>query len=171
MDSLSLMIHVTAAAVLVGPQVLMFYAVIPSSWLIDDERLKRDLLAVVARRFGALAGIALITLLVTGLYQFYSVTPDFIREDINAYRYGQIFMSKMLLFTILLGLIFAHAFIFSKKIRALSDAVLDGSGDAGELHQARMKSFLFSLLLLLASLGTLWLGSALGNHTYSYVAL
>ena len=65
----------------------------------------------------------------------------------------------------------ASSFIFSRKIRALSDAVLDGSGDADELHQARMKSFLFSLLLLLASLGTLWLGSALGNHTYSYVAL
>ena len=101
METLSLMIHVTAAAVLVGPQVLMFYAVIPSSWLIDDERLKRDLLAVVARRFGALAGLALITLLVTGLYQFYSVTPDFIREDINAYRYGQIFMIHVSSLTIL----------------------------------------------------------------------
>ncbi|GMU40511.1 MAG: hypothetical protein AMXMBFR23_13770 [Chloroflexota bacterium] len=172
MDMISLMIHVTAAAVLVGPQVLMFYAVVPSTWLIDGERLKRDILGVVARRFGLLSMVSIVVLLATGLNQFYTVTPQHIQDDIMGYRYGQIFTTKMTLFTVLLALVFTHMFVFSKRIRVLSDAVLAGNTDAaGALHTARMKSLLFSLLILLTSLGVMWLGVTLGHHEYSYVSV
>jgi len=167
----SLMIHLTAAAILIGPQVLMFYAVIPSTWLISDERLRRDVIQVVSRRFGLLAGLSLVVLLATGLNQFYTVTPQYIQDDMTAYRYGQIFITKMTLFTLLLGLILAHTFIFSRRIRALSDAVLAGTGDAGLLERTRMKSLLFTVLLIMVSLGVLWLGVMLGHHEYSYVSV
>jgi putative copper export protein len=170
METFSLMLHVSAAAVLVGPQLLMFYAVTPSTWLIDDERLKRDVVRVVARRFGMLATGALVVLLATGLYQFYFHVPEFIRDDLMAYRFGQIFMWKMTMFTVLILLILVHMLVFARRISRLSDAVIEGHGDAGDLETARTQSLLVSLVLLIASFITLWLGVALGDPTFSYVA-
>ncbi|MCK9486578.1 MAG: hypothetical protein M0R73_07735 [Dehalococcoidia bacterium] len=167
MDTISLMLHVTAAAVLVGPQVLMFLAVTPATWLVDDERLKRDLVRVVAGRFGMLAGASLVVLLLTGLYQFYFYVPEAIQENMMDYRFGIVFVVKMSLFTVLVLLIFAHMIFFSRRIARLSDAVLAGEADPGTLEYARMQSFLFSVLLLLVSIAVLWLGVALGDHEYA----
>ena len=169
MGLISMIIHVTAAAVFVGPQLLMFYAVTPATWLIDDEKLKRQLVAVIARRFGALAAIALVTLLVTGLYQFYTVVPEHIQDDMMSYRFGLVFVTKMTMFTVVIGLVMLHAMVFARRIRRLSAAVEAGDAEPAELEQARMHSFLFSGLLLLASFATLWLGVTLGHAEYSYV--
>lgn len=168
MGLISMIIHVTAAAVFVGPQLLMFYAVTPATWLIDDEKLKRQLVSVVARRFGALAAISLVTLLVTGLYQFYTVVPDVIQEEMMDFRFGMIFITKMTMFTVVVALVMVHAMVFARRIRRLSDAVEAGEAEPAELEQARMHSFLFSGLLLLASFATLWLGVTLGHAEYSY---
>jgi len=66
MGTISLAIHVTAAALFVGPQILMFFAVIPATWLIEDnEKLRRQVTRVVAARFGMLAMIAIVLLVVT----------------------------------------------------------------------------------------------------------
>jgi len=169
MELISMIIHVTAAAVFVGPQLLMFYAVTPATWLIDDEALKRQLLAVIARRFGALAAISLVTLLVTGLYQFYTVVPDPIQEEMMDYRFGLIFVLKMTMFTAVLGLVLLHAMVFARRIRRLSAAVETGDATPEELQLARMHSFLISGVLMLASIATLWLGVTLGHIEYSYV--
>jgi len=77
----------------------------------------------------------------------------------------------MTLFTFLVLLILAHTGYFSRKVGRLSDVVLAGdtSDEAvGTLEQARLQSFMFSLLLLVVSVGILWLGVALGDHTYAY---
>lgn len=169
MEVLSIVVHVSAAAILVGPQLLMFYAVMPSTWLIDDERLKSNVVHVVASRFGQLAGAALVVLLATGLYQFYVVTPEHIREDMISYRYGQIFAWKMTFFAVLVVLILVHAFVFARRISRLSEAVIAGTEDPGVLEQWRMRSFMFSLLLMAVSFGTLWLGIMLGRPEFAYV--
>jgi uncharacterized membrane protein len=167
----SLILHVSAAAILVGPQLVMFYAVIPSTWLVDDERLKRDILRVVATRFGMLAGISIVVLLVTGLYQYFTLVPQAIREDLANYRYGTIFVWKMVSFTVLVALVLVHTLVFARRINRLSDALLAGEGDEYDLYQARMRSLLFSLLIIAASFITLWLGVALAHHPFSYVPL
>lgn len=169
MGLISMLIHVTAAVAFVGPQLLMFYAVTPASWLIEDEALKRQVIAVIARRFGALAGISLLTLLITGLYQFYTIVPEPIQSEMMDYRFGMIFVTKMTMFTVVLVLVLLHAMIFSRRIRRLSEAVDAGEATADELQTARMHSFLFSALLMLASIATLWLGITLGHAEYSYV--
>src|SRR3979409_1472900 len=99
MDTLSLCLHVLFATILVGPQILLFYAVIPSTWLIEDEGLRRSVTAVVTRRFGMLSGISLLGLLITGLYQFYAgdVVPAGVRDHMMDYRWGLIFSAKMTL--------------------------------------------------------------------------
>ncbi|MDA0815002.1 MAG: hypothetical protein O2924_00325 [Chloroflexi bacterium] len=168
-DLISLILHVSAAAILVGPQIVMFFAVTPATWFIESEALKRQVVGVIARRYGMFAGISLVVLLATGLYQFYSVTPAHIQDDMMAFRYGRIFVTKMTMFTALVLLIMVHAMVFAKRIRLLSDEVLAGRGSGDELERARQKSFGFSILLMLVSLAVLWLGVSLGHASYSYV--
>ncbi len=176
METFSLMLHITAAAVLVGPQVLMFLAVVPATWLIeDDEQLKRRVLKVVAGRFGMLATASIVVLVLTGLYQYFTVLPPEIRANPNAYAFGPIFSLKMILFTALLLLIYIHTYRFSRRIADLSDRVIDlesapspatraeGRQLADELERARQRSFGFSVLVLGVSILTLWVGVALGS--------
>ncbi len=169
MHLVSLIIHVTAAATFVGPQLLMFYAVTPASWLIEDEQLKRQVVTVIARRFGALAAISLVTLLLTGLYQYYSIVPESIQDNMMGYRFGYVFITKMSLFTTVLVLVLVHTLIFARRIRRTSEALDAGRGTVADLEAARRASFLFSFLLLLVSLGVLWLGVTLGDPSYSYL--
>lgn len=171
MDTLSLCLHVLFAAVLVGPQLLLAYAVIPSTWLIDDEGVRRSVTQVVTRRFAMLSGISLLGLLITGLYQFYSdnVVPPGVREEMMDFRWGLIFSTKMTMLVILVALIAVHGFVFGRRIRAASEALEQGLGDAADLERARRASFLFSTLILLVSVATLFLGVMLGYSGYSEV--
>lgn len=168
---ISLMLHVTAAAILVGPQLLMFLAVTPATWLIDDERLKANIIHVVAGRFGMLAGGALVVLLATGLYQYYTRVPDPIQAEMMDYNFGAIFIIKMTLFTLLIGLLLAHVGIFSRRISRLSVQVMaepENEEARGALETARLQSFTFSIVVLVTSIAILCLGVALGDESYSY---
>jgi len=184
MGAISIAIHVTAAVTLIGPQILMFFAVIPATWLIeDDEKLKRAITRVVAARFGMLAGISIVTLLVTGLYQYYTTVPASIRKAPEDYLFGTIFPLKMLMFTILLILIYIHMYKYGRRIAALSDQVIAAQDDPfsksttevnelrSELERARQKSFGFSIFILGTSLVILWLGVALGEPTVAWTKL
>jgi uncharacterized membrane protein len=171
LDTISLCIHVLLAAILVGPQFLLFYAVIPSTWLIEDEGLRRSVTQVVTRRFGMLSGISLLGLIITGLYQFYSdgIVPDDVRENMMDYRWGLIFSAKMTLLLVLIALMFVHGLVFGRRIRAASEAVERGEADAGTLESARRTSMLFSTLIILVSVAIICLGVALGFAPYSMV--
>lgn len=173
METISLIIHVTSAVILVGPQVLLFFAVIPATWLIDDERLKRDVTRVVTGRYGMLAGVALVALVVTGVYQLFAVTPEAVREDMGGHRFGFVFSTKMTLFVILVALIGYHIFGISRQVRRLSDRVIAGAGPevAAQLDSKRRLSFIFSFLIVLVSLAVLFLGVTLGHSEYSYVSV
>ena len=168
MAELSLVLHVIAATLLVGPQVLLFFAVVPATWFVDDEQLRRDVTRTIVGRYGMIAGIAVVILLVTGLYQFYSVTPDYITEDMSSYRFGWIFITKMTLFTMLIVLIGVHA-VVGRRIGRLTDQVIAGEGDAARLDDARRLSFMVSAGMMLVSIGVLVFGVLLGRIEYSYV--
>ena len=171
MDTLSLCFHALFAAVLVGPQLLLFYAVVPSTWLIEDEGLRRSVTAVVTRRFGMLSGISLVGLLVTGLYQFFSddIVPPGVRIHMMDYRWGLVFATKMALLVILVALIAVHGFVFGRRIRTASEAVERGEMEPGALEAARRASLLFSTLIMLVSIALLFLGVTLGYAVYSEV--
>lgn len=169
MQTTSLIIHVIAASLLFGPQVLMFYAVTPATWMLSNEEVRRAVVKVVAGRFGRLTVIALVVLLVTGIYQYVAIVPDHIRADLMGYRFGVLFMAKMGGFATIVILIVVHVFMFARKIARLSDAVIAGDEEQrGALETARTQSFLFSLILLLVTMGTLALGVALGDESFSY---
>ena len=69
MDTIALGLHVLFAAIIVGPQILLFLAVVPSTWLIDDEGLRRNVTRVVTQRFAMLSALALVGLVLTGVYR------------------------------------------------------------------------------------------------------
>ncbi len=162
MDTFVIGIHVLLAAIFVGPQVLLFYAVIPSTWLITDERLRRQVTGVVTQRFGMLAGASIVGLIITGMYQLNSarVGPE-IRDNMMSYGFGAIFLAKMVALLSLIVLIGVHGMVFGRRIRAASEAVERGDLDPSELEAARRASLLFSTLILLLSVAILFLGVAL----------
>lgn len=169
MDTVSLMFHVLFAAVLVGPQLLLTFAVMPSTWLIEDESLRRQVTVVVTRRFAAMSGVSLAGLLITGLYQFYSVVPDIIQDEMMDFRFGLIFTTKMTLFTVLVVMIAFHAMYFGPRIRRISERLEAGEGEVWELEHLRQRSLMFSIAMVVVSVGVLFLGVSLGDHAYSYV--
>ena len=171
METISLGLHVLLVAILVGPQILLFYAVVPSTWLIDDEGLRRSVTAVVTRRFGMLAGVAIVGLVATGLFQFYQdeVVPPTIRDNMMDYRWGIIFSTKMTLFLVLLALIAVHGLVFGRRIAEASEAVTAGTGDRGHLEQMRRNSLVFSTLIIVVSIALVLLGAALANAPFADV--
>ncbi len=156
MHTISLILHTFAAAVLVGPQLLMFYAVTPATWLIEhDEKLKRDVLRVVTHRFAQLSMIAFAVLVLTGVYQYTMLAPEEIR--------GWIFSTKMLGVIAMVGMTYWHVAKYGRAIARLSDDVIAGRGDEGELESLRLKSFTFSIALMVVSIATFALGVALST--------
>ena len=166
-------LHVLFAALLVGGQALLFFAVVPSTWLIEDEGLRRRVTLVIARRFSAIVGISLVGLLLTGLAQFYTdiFVPPGIRESMSDFHFGRVFMVKMTLFVVLVVMIAVHGAVHGRRIARISDAVQAGETEPGELEQARRNSLVFSALMVLVSIALIFLGAALGDHSYSHEPL
>ena len=169
--------HVLFAALLVGGQVLLYFAVLPSTWLIEDEGLRRRVTLVVAHRFTWIVGISLVGLIVTGLAQFYTdifVPPD-VRENMTEFHFGRVFMVKMLFVTILIIMIAVHGAVFGQRIGRISDAVQAGENrPVATCEQLREDPHLrWSSSSLMAcwgsrSLALVFLGATLGNHAYSH---
>src|SRR5262245_52751648 len=123
MDTLMLAIHVLGAAVLVGPQLLLFYAVVPSTWLIEDEALRRSVTRVVTSRFATMTFVSLGALLLSGLYLYssdVSVPPD-VRANMMAYNFGPIFTLKMISIVLLVVLIAVHGAVYGRRVREASE--------------------------------------------------
>ena len=125
---------------------------------------------VVTQRFGMLAGVALVVLLATGLYQFYSVVPEAVQEEMTEFRFGMIFMAKMTVFVALLALIVVHVAWLGPRIQRELDAATDTDTDTDTdtLHTLRRRSLWISGAMVAASLAVLALGVTLGHHEYSY---
>ena len=171
MSNVVLGLHVLFAALLVGGQALLFFAVTPSTWLIDDEGLRRRVTAVVARRFAAIAVVSLVGLVATGLVQFYrdEFVPPAVREAIMDFRFGLAFSIKMTLVVALVAMIVVHGAVFGRRIARASAAVEAGEAEPWELEHQRRNSLLFSALMLLTSIALIFLGAALGNHGWAHV--
>lgn len=173
MGVISLIIHVLLATVLIGPQILMFFAVAPASWLIEDDDVRQRVVRVIARRFASLTVVALVGLVITGLTQFFDqeVVPPQIRESMNNYRWGQIFMWKMTMFVVLIGMIGFHAAVLARRIGRVTEEVKAGRLERWELERARRNSLLFSGLMILVSIGILALGVMLAYAPYADAAV
>jgi len=156
--------------VLVGGELLLFLAVTPATWLIDDETLRRAVTRVVARRFARMTVVALLVLAASGVYLFFEVLPDPIRDNMNDFRWGSVFAVKMALFILMLILIGVHGMYYGPRLARTSELAITGDEDAAwRLANLRRTSLLLSLALLLVTVAVLASGVVLGNHDYSYL--
>ena len=169
MDQTVLIVHVVFAAILVGPQVLLFFAVTPASWMIEDHDLRTVVVRVIARRFAVIAVFALVMLLVTGLYQLSVITPGPIVEDMLDYRVGPIIVAKIALLVVLVGLLMVHSSVFAQRVALVTEGVKSGELEGWEFDRVRRNSLILSGLIMLVSFVVLALGVVLANHEYSYV--
>lgn len=169
MGEASLVIHATLAALLVGPQILLFFAVTPATWLIEDHALRSSVLRVVTGRFAVLFGIALVGLLVTGIYQLTndSIVPPEIREHMGDYRFGQILAIKIVLVALLVVMVVFHAMVLARRTARATAAVVAGEAETWELERARRNSLMFSGFMILVSLAILGLGVLLSYEPFA----
>jgi uncharacterized membrane protein len=176
LDNIALIVHSLSAAVLVGGMVLLFFAVTPATWILADEEVRRAVTRVVTRRFAVMTVIALGLLLVTGLYQFMSdtVTPAAVREDMMAFRFGPVFMAKILFTVALVILIGVHGMRSGPRIARATDAVIAAPDDdeaRWELENLRRTSLIFSFVMLVIGVVVLAMGVTLGNHGYAHIPI
>lgn len=176
MDNIALIVHTLSAAVLVGGMVLLFFAVTPATWPIEDEAVRRGVIRVVTRRFAIMTVGALGLLLLTGIYQFMSdsITPAAIRDDLMAVRFGPIFMAKMFFTVVLVVLIGVHGMVYGPRIGRATDAVIAAPDDDDlkwPLANLRRTSLIFSFVMLIVGVAVLAMGVILANHGYSYILI
>ena len=63
-------------------------------------------------------------------------------EGASELRWGSIFLVKMVLFVLLMGLMLVHTQYFGKKIRSMSDSVIEGATEvSGDLDSLRRQSW------------------------------
>jgi hypothetical protein len=123
-----------------------------------------------------ITGIALLALLLTGIYQFTSdtITPPDVQDDINNFRFGRVFMVKMFLVPLLVIVIGVHGMWFGPRIGRATDAVVESNNDpeaVWQMESLRRTSLIFSFAMLILGLAIFGLGVTLGNHGYSHVPL
>ncbi len=143
-------LHIVAAALWVGPQVFLFVAFTPAMQRIADQRLRAEVTRVITRRFGALAAIAMVVLIVTGLVMVGEPLYDW--SMLVSTSFGQVLLLKGLLVLAVLVLTAYHAFALATRVSA---AAARGDPAAGMLGR---RSLLVNSANLALSLVVLWLG-------------
>ena len=146
-----LWLHVVAAALWVGPQVFLFVAFTPAMQRIADRELRAEVTRAMTRRFGLLAGIAMLVLIVSGLVSVGERLYDW--SVLFATPFGQTLALKGLLVAVVLVLTLYHSFGLAPRIAALPE------GNPSVVRLRRRSLFVnatyLALSLLLLLLGVL----------------
>jgi len=168
-DAIPFWLHIVAATIWVGPQFFLFVAAVPAIRLIEDRRVRLNVLRMVTVRFGWLAWAALLVLILSGLSNTYDLIldddfPIFFDFD---FRFAWIFVAKMALLGLAVLLTAIHSFLLGpRQLRLQEDAIAAGQ-DNPQAAGLRRLSMLVSGLILLASLGILFAAVLLAEHDFS----
>jgi uncharacterized membrane protein len=159
LDALILWFHIIAAAVFVGPQLFLAAVAVPALRTIDDVDAQRQVSRRMTRGFGMLGGVALLTLLATGIWNYYVVEGNGLIDADAFPRYFMALQVKLTLVTVVIVLAAAHALLFGRRLQALQES---GAG-AGEIAAARRWSMLASIATLGVSLTILLCAALMGS--------
>ncbi len=148
LGSLPLWIHILAATVWVGPQVMMFVAVAPSLRAIPDAESRFRLLEAFTPRFAWLGFGALVVLLLTGLDNIRRYAP----VDPFDIRWGYILVAKLTMVGIIFVVTAYHTFVVGPTLLRLQGEALQGGENRPALRRWRMMSVVLSTLTLVLSI-------------------
>jgi uncharacterized membrane protein len=156
-DALPRALHVVGAVAWLGPQLMMFIAVVPALRAIDDSARSRAM-AVLTVRLNYLAWGALALLLLTGLYTVGDRVADF-----------NLFVVKSAFALAIIGLTAWHSFVVGPRLRALQEeAAATGGSDAAVMRGLRRQTVMVSALNLLLGLAIVYMGVLLRQTEFSF---
>lgn len=157
LDALPYWLHLLAAAAWIGPQLMMFIAVVPALRVLDASARYRVLVALTPR-FGWLGSLALLVLILTGIDNIDSYAPNAMFD----LRYGYILTTKLVLVAVVAVLSIFHTGLVGPRLLRLQEQALQGGeGEAAELVRLRRQSIVLSVLTLLLSLAVLFCAALL----------
>jgi len=180
LDSVPLWLHILAAAIWVGSQVMLFVVVVPALRAAEDPRSRAAVLRGVTRRFGYLGTASLALLVLSGIDNVDRYGPP----DMFDLRYGWVLTVKLALFAAVLVLTALHSLVIGPRLMALHSlvigprlmalqqaaAVSPDAATAARIRALRARSVVFSGLTLLLSIAILFC-AALLRSGWSYEAV
>lgn len=166
-------LHILGIAIYVGPQFFLAFAWVPTSRGIQDPLVRAEAARTITRRFAWIGGIGLLLILIAGGYligswrDYYHIPSD---AGFTDYRYGIIFIIKMVVLVVMLLIIGWHTFKVGPRLVELMEAQARGQqvSDA-QLRSARMQSMAFSIAGLVLVLVIMVLGAMLNTATFSVI--
>lgn len=155
-------IHITAAAIWVGPQVFLFIAAVPAVRSVDDAQQRARAMRVLTTRFGYLALAAFVVLLITGIGRMYEDERGYglPLDELFDLRWGVIFQVKMTLVVITAVLTAIHAFVLGPRLLRMQEEEVDEE----RIASLRRLSIGASALNALVAFGILFAASLLGSQ-------
>jgi uncharacterized membrane protein len=153
-DAIVLWLHITAAAIFIGPQVFLAAIAIPALRGLDDARSRQQAMRAITRGFGILGGIALLVLLATGIWNFYDARD---KDLFDLDRYFVVLQVKLTLVTLVIILTALHAMVLGRRQLELQES---GASEV-EIARARTWSMAASIATLTLSLAILFCGALL----------
>jgi putative copper export protein len=160
-DAVNPWLHIVAATVWVGPQIFLFLAAVPAVRTIEDLHLRTQVMRTLTRRFGYLAGSALLVLVITGIGNMYEHDRDI--DELFDLNWGIIFQVKMTLLIATVLLTAVHAFIVGPRLLEMQESVTDEA----QIASTRRLSIIISAVNLLMALAILFC-AALLNTNWAY---
>jgi uncharacterized membrane protein len=159
LTSIPLWLHLMAASVWVGSQIMMFAVVIPSVRKLPESAARIQVLTPLTTRFGWLGAAALIVLAITGVDNISRYSPG----DMFDIRYGYILATKLSLLGLVLLLTLYHTlYVGPRQLRFQAQAAeRPGTIDSALLVRTRVQSIVISVLTLLLSLAVLFCAALL----------
>ena len=174
--SILLMIHLAFITVWLGSQVLVAAAVVPTIRRIQDGRARLDALEVFTRRFNLIAWFSMLVIVLTGGVMV-SDRIDLIEasvagDSIFDARWGWIFVIKMTLWAVMVGVVGLHSFILGPRQLDLNREALETETEASRerLRRLQRRSIATSAAGFLLAILVLSAGAFLSNHNFSAVA-
>jgi len=162
LDAIVVFIHVLAATVFIGPQIFLVAVAMPALRSLGDVEARQQATRAITRGFGALAAVALVVLLATGVWNYYDAKDAGLIEQDDFPRYYTALMVKLTLVTIVIVLTVLHGAVFGRRLQRLQQ---EGATEA-EIAQARTFSMAASTATLAVSIGIL-VCAALMDSTWS----
>jgi uncharacterized membrane protein len=166
-DVIPFWFHIVAVSVWVGPQFFLFLVAIPALRIVEDDNLRLRLLRFITRRFGILSAVAMLVIVLSGISNLYDRMLD---DNLDVFnfdlRYAWIFVTKMALVGVMVGLTAVHSFVIGPRLIRLQEAAASIVGN--QRAALRRASALISALGLLASLGAIFAATLLADHRFAF---
>ncbi len=164
-DNIVLWIHIVAAAAFVGPQIFLS-VVMPAVNLLDPPA-RVKVVRLLTSRFGWLGWGSVAVVVITGIENLRQTAALGVAIFDPDVRYMWVFIAKMALLALALVAVGLHSFVVGPRQIQLMEAAFVAGSNPGGLKAARGATVIFSALGLLTSLGILFLGVLLHDHSFS----